>query len=128
MIEVNKEIQTLIDEYNMCGKINTFFYENRECSEEMKKVLDLDRFDRFDFVTRQNQIAYELLSWEKTFENCNIKTPNGVGKILLSEHGIAFRKSDNAKELPAFFIVIDGDIRNYNSHLYTIDELEVARV
>lgn len=122
MIQVNNEVQALINEADSCDRINTFFYNNEDCSEEMNKIYRLERFNRLHFVMRKNQIAYELTAWEKTFEGKNIKTPNGVGKIQLSERGIAFRES-NGKLTPAFFIVIEND--RWNTHLYTIDELEV---
>ena len=122
MIQVNNEVQALINEADSCDRINTFFYNNEDCLEEMNKLFRLERVNRFHFVMRKNQIACELMAWEKTFEGKNIKTPNGVGKIQLSEHGISFRES-NGKLTPAFFIVIEND--RWNTHLYTIDELEV---
>lgn len=53
---LNSDSKLLIEEYNTNDKMNTFLYKNKDC----EKLLGIDRFK---FVTRNNQIAKELIPY-----------------------------------------------------------------
>ena len=58
MIQVTEEVQKLIDEYNRCALLSTFFYEHPECTAQLAKQLKVkleDVLEAMDFVNNDTQ-------------------------------------------------------------------------
>ena len=144
MIQVTKEVQELIDEYNRCSLLITFFYEHPECTAQLAKQLKvkLEDVDRFIFVSRKNAIEKKLIPYVN--ENLHGRKVSTIdGKIGIIEHeltrvyynyntdkdciicnGVSFRNITTDKETIALWVKCE-DVRDTHIYtiLYTIDKL-----
>lgn len=140
MIQVTEEVQKLIDEYNRCSLLNTFFYEHPECTAQLAKQLKvkLEDVDRFIFVSRKNAIEKKLIPYvNENLHDRKVSTSNG--KIGIIEHeltrvyhnyntdkdciicnGVSFRNITTDKETIALWVKCED---RRDTHLYTIDKL-----
>lgn len=147
MIQVTEEVQKLIDEYNRCCLLNTFFYEHPECTAQLAKQLKvkLEDVDRFIFVSRMNAIERLLITEiNNTFHNKPVILSNGKIGIIKhkftrtyydntakeykeTDNTVSFRNITNDSQTTAFdkqTIALWVEFEDKDlSHLYTIDKL-----
>lgn len=152
MIQVDNNIQQLIDEHNRCNTINTFFYNNPECEQQVALQLGLPKVDRLLWISRQRTIENELIDYVYTnLHNKQVRLPNGnIGTIKhertrtftnhrekeeITDNSVSFRWEDGigAKDSETMqlhnetiALWIDVKEHSYESHLYTINNLTLV--
>lgn len=142
MIQVTKDVQDLIDEYNRCALINTFFYEHPECESQVAKQLKVDKVDRFILVNRMNAIERLLTPYiNSSFHDKSVILSNGKIGTIKHEfvrtyydnaakdyketcNTVSFRNITDDKQTIALWVEFED--RNL-THLYTINELSLIK-
>ncbi len=152
MIHVTEIIQKAIDEHNRCNAINTFFYNNPGCEEQVALQLGLPKVDRFHWVCRLRAIERELIDYVYTnLHNKQVQLYDGTigtikheptrtftnskGQEEVTDNTVSFRWADGVgakegetmkiySETIAVWVEIEGQPNR--SHLYTINELTLV--
>lgn len=129
------DIVQMIKQHNINSKLNNFLYKNEDCNEFIK---ELTGQDRWQFVTKNNKIERELITYiHDNFHNrkCIVNGKEGVIKQEKTrefenrtyDNSISFRReyedsTYSAPETIALWVETDNKM---TSHLYTVNNIHI---
>lgn len=135
-MELSKEIQELVKEYNINSKANNMLYKDEEVAIMMKTKYNLDRFD---FVEKCNSISVKLIPLITPLhgKKVTVNGRNGVVKGVIehlptrvytnitgekrtTDNTVSFRTYKDDSEGIALW-VNTGD--KFTTHLYNVEDM-----
>lgn len=81
-MKFNEEIQKLVVQYNIYDRANTMLYKDKEVSNMLK---ELHNIDRFNFLMKCNIISDKLVSFITPYHNTKVFVTSKGGELI---HGV----------------------------------------